>query len=213
MNYLPVAICLTSVAILLAAEWSGLAWLKALAKSLASAAFVWFALASGALLSWYGHLVLVALVLCLVGDLFLLATRRGALFQAGIAAFLLGHLVFALAFLQLPHTTGGIALGALVMLAFAAATLRWLGPHLPGPFVWPVRAYVAAIWAMVSLAIAASVGAASPLIGLAAAGFALSDVSVARDRFVAPGFGNRLWGLPLYYLCQLLLAGSVATAL
>ena len=42
----------------------------------------------------------------------------------------------------------------------------------------------------------------------AAVAFYLSDVSVARDRFVAPGFGNRIWGLPLYYAAQLLFALS-----
>jgi len=39
--------------------------------------------------------------------------------------------------------------------------------------------------------------------------FFLSDLLVARDRFVAPGFGNRLLGLPLYYAAQLLLASAV----
>jgi hypothetical protein len=42
----------------------------------------------------------------------------------------------------------------------------------------------------------------------AAVAFYISDVSVARDRFVAPGFGNRIWGLPLYYAAQLLFALS-----
>jgi hypothetical protein len=42
----------------------------------------------------------------------------------------------------------------------------------------------------------------------AAVAFYLSDVSVARDRFVAPGFDNRIWGLPLYYGAQLLFALS-----
>ena len=42
----------------------------------------------------------------------------------------------------------------------------------------------------------------------AAVAFYVSDVSVARDRFVAPGFGNRIWGLPLYYGAQLLFALS-----
>jgi hypothetical protein len=40
--------------------------------------------------------------------------------------------------------------------------------------------------------------------------FALSDVFVARDRFVHSGFANRQWGLPLYFLAQLILAASVA---
>jgi hypothetical protein len=39
-----------------------------------------------------------------------------------------------------------------------------------------------------------------------------SDVAVARDRFVAPSVGNRLWGLPLYFVAQLLLAWTVTLA-
>ena len=37
-----------------------------------------------------------------------------------------------------------------------------------------------------------------------------SDLAVARDRFVAPGFSNRAWGLPLYYAAQLVIAASTA---
>ena len=40
--------------------------------------------------------------------------------------------------------------------------------------------------------------------------FFLSDLGVARDRFVSPGVWNRAVGLPLYYGAQLLLAASVA---
>ncbi|MFZ1909551.1 MAG: lysoplasmalogenase family protein [Burkholderiales bacterium] len=42
--------------------------------------------------------------------------------------------------------------------------------------------------------------------------FAASDVAVARDRFVARGFRNKAWGSPAYYLAQLILAWSVASA-
>jgi uncharacterized membrane protein YhhN len=40
--------------------------------------------------------------------------------------------------------------------------------------------------------------------------FTASDVSVARDRFVRPQFLNRAWGLPLYYVAQLLIARTPA---
>jgi uncharacterized membrane protein YhhN len=36
--------------------------------------------------------------------------------------------------------------------------------------------------------------------------FFVSDVAVARDRFVEPSWKNRAWGLPAYYAGQLLLA-------
>ena len=47
-------------------------------------------------------------------------------------------------------------------------------------------------------------------IPLGAVAFFLSDLAVARDRFVAKGWVNRVWGLPLYYFGQVLLATSVA---
>jgi hypothetical protein len=40
----------------------------------------------------------------------------------------------------------------------------------------------------------------------------VSDLFVARDRFVQPGFVNRLLGLPLYYAAQAMLAISTASA-
>ena len=61
---------------------------------------------------------------------------------------------------------------------------------------------------MLSLAIAAT---EVPLIGVAAILFAISDVSVARDRFVSRDIANKAWGLPLYYIAQLLFAASVIT--
>ena len=39
--------------------------------------------------------------------------------------------------------------------------------------------------------------------------FFASDLAVARDKFVAPGVINKLWGLPAYYGGQLLLAWAV----
>jgi uncharacterized membrane protein YhhN len=42
-----------------------------------------------------------------------------------------------------------------------------------------------------------------------AVAFYLSDLSVANDRFVHESFFNKLWGLPLYYAAQILLAASV----
>jgi hypothetical protein len=57
-----------------------------------------------------------------------------------------------------------------------------------------------------------AVGAGLP--HFAAAGavlFYVSDLAVVRQVFVVPGSADWLWGLPLYYLAQLLLAWSVST--
>jgi uncharacterized membrane protein YhhN len=74
----------------------------------------------------------------------------------------------------------------------------------------PVTAYVVIISAMVAAAIGATAAGATGLILIGAIAFYVSDLAVARNRFVAPGAINRYWGLPLYYLGQLLLAWSVA---
>jgi uncharacterized membrane protein YhhN len=73
-----------------------------------------------------------------------------------------------------------------------------------------VLAYILVISAMVGLA-CGSVGAGTvPLMaGVAAFAFAISDISVAMDRFVKPDFFWRLWGLPLYYGAQLLFGLSL----
>ncbi|MDR9452217.1 MAG: lysoplasmalogenase family protein, partial [Acidimicrobiia bacterium] len=76
--------------------------------------------------------------------------------------------------------------------------------------VGPVVAYVVIISAMVATAVGATSAGAPGLVVVGAIAFFISDLAVARDRFVAPGFGNRVWGLPLYYLGQILLAGSIA---
>jgi hypothetical protein len=45
---------------------------------------------------------------------------------------------------------------------------------------------------------------------LGASLFFVSDLSVARDRFVAREFANKLYGLPAYYAGQLLIAWTLA---
>lgn len=85
---------------------------------------------------------------------------------------------------------------------------RWLRPNLDEAMVGPVAAYVVVISVMV---IAALATAGFDLDGRIVAGaglFYMSDLFVARQRFVAPGFVNRLVGLPLYYAGQILLALS-----
>jgi len=67
--------------------------------------------------------------------------------------------------------------------------------------------YLAAISLMVVLA-AGTMAAAGPQLLIGALMFAVSDIFVARDRFVSPSVANRLWGLPLYYGAQLIFALS-----
>jgi uncharacterized membrane protein YhhN len=177
-------------------------------KPVASSGFVATALAAGALDGSYGRLVLAALCFCWTGDVLLIPDDT-RIFRAGILAFLVGHLAFAAAFVWrgVDPRIAVLMLGAQSISTWA--TLRWLMPHLRRGFRRLVPTYVCVISIMVAAAAATyATSRCVPLLAGAIA-FALSDLSVARDRFVRREFVNRAWGLPLYYAAELLLAVSI----
>ncbi len=203
---------LTAVALaaLLAGEYRRSSALKALAKPLASAGFIGLALASGATETFYGRAVLAALVLSWFGDVFLLSSKPRP-FLLGLTAFLLAHVAYAVAFVVHGQDPVLSCLAFVALLLPAWFVLRWLWPHLPAAMRAPVGAYIAVITVMVALASGAFAFGAHASLLIGASAFYLSDLAVARDRFVASGFVNRAWGLPLYYFAQLCLAWSIQT--
>jgi uncharacterized membrane protein YhhN len=196
------------VTLLLVAEAKASALGRWLSKPAASACFVALALCEGALASRYGRIVFVGLCLAAAGDV-LLIPKSVAAFRLGILAFLLGHVAFVIAFLgrgvALPAFVGTLLVVAVV--GFVVA--RWLWPY-GGELKGAIAAYVVVISVMVAAAVATTAQRPSTFIAVGALAFYLSDLSVARDRFVKSGFANRLWGLPLYYLAQVLIAKSAA---
>jgi uncharacterized membrane protein YhhN len=205
-----ILLCALAVAGLLVAERRRSQRGKWIAKPLASLAFVGTALASHALASPYGLLVLLALALCLLGDVLLIPTKRVATFRAGVLAFLAGHLAFAAAFLTQEMNVVWLGVGAAALVVVLAGVWRWLRPALPYELRGAVFAYLVVIGAMSALALGCTGGGGPTTVAVGALAFAASDVSVARDRFVHEDFFNRAWGLPLYYCAQLLLALSPA---
>ena len=181
-----------------------------LTKPVASLAFLWVALAAGALESTYGRWVLLGLALCLAGDLLLIPQERKAAFRAGVFAFLAGHVAFSVAFLGLPIDPPGLAVAAVVLTLALAAVLRWLSPSVTADMVLPVRAYMLVIGIMSALACGVTAAGGPWQVAVGALAFTASDVSVARDRFVRHEFLNRAWGLPLYYAAQPLIATTPA---
>lgn len=196
---------------LLDAEYRDRRDLKGVFKPAASLTFILLALIAGALDSFFGALILAGLVLCALGDV-LLIPRSEKFFLAGMAAFTGGHAFYIAAFL-----VGGVALApatgfaAIAAAAFSGGLVYWLRRDL-GDFRLPVGGYAAIISIMVALSVGhwtAIPTRESAQLAIAAAGFALSDLSVARDQFKSRAFVNRLWGLPLYYASQCLFAISV----
>jgi uncharacterized membrane protein YhhN len=184
--------------------WGIAPWLK----MVTSTGFLAMAVAAGGLDSTYGRLILAALFFSWWGDLFLISGRE-KIFLMGLVAFLLGHLVFAGAFVS--HGVDGrwVAGGFLVAVGSAAVIFPWLNPHL-GDMRYPVYAYMLVISAMVVASVGAWGNGATALVLLGAVLFYLSDICVARARFVSPGPWNGYIGLPLYYVAQMLLATSIA---
>jgi uncharacterized membrane protein YhhN len=70
----------------------------------------------------------------------------------------------------------------------------------------PVYAYVAVISSMLIAAAGAAVAMSRPDVFAGALLFYLSDLSVARDQFIRASFWNGAWGLPFYFVAQLILA-------
>ena len=178
-------------------------------KPLASAGFLWAALSQGALETHYGRAVFIALVLSWLGDVLLIPKSRLA-FLGGLVSFLAGHIAFGVAFwvLGCAWTMAVLALACMSVPAFLVG--RWLLPSVSAGMRGPVVAYIVVITVMVALAIATGLHVESPLIPLAAASFFVSDLAVARERFVCSELANKLWGLPLYYGAQLVFACTVA---
>ncbi|MEN8233339.1 MAG: lysoplasmalogenase [Actinomycetota bacterium] len=203
MTTIAIALTVLFVAGLIWAERTASPALRPL-KMLASTGFLFVAISSGALSNPYGRIVLVALALSWAGDLLLTYESRQA-FLAGLVVFLLGHVAYSVAFgyRGVALVAAGIALIAVGIIA--VLVWRWLAPYV-GDMAVPVLAYIAIISVMVVLAFGTSGTDPNWMITTGAVLFFASDILVARNRFVAPGVVNRVWGLPLYYLAQVLLA-------
>jgi uncharacterized membrane protein YhhN len=182
---------------------------KALTKGIASTSFVVLAFINGAVSTPYGRVVLTALLLSWIGDLLLLS-RQSIYLLSGMTAFLIAHVGFIAAFAMQGFSLVTVAVGLAGTGILAIWIIRWLWKHLLGVFMVAVPVYLIVIMLMVSVAIAASSNSLPLTVGLGAIFFAASDISVARDRFIERDVMNKAWGLPLYYLAQILFASSVA---
>ena len=205
----PIAVVLTAVllAVVLLGERSGRRALGVPAKVAASLVFVMVGILRYRTGHPYDAWIVLGLVLGALGDL-LLALPRG--FMAGLVVFLLGHLAYVVGFhVLVPVRSWALEPLAPVILVSGIVVNR-LWPHL-GRLRWAVLGYVTVIsimvWGAAGTIVPGQPGGWHRLAG--AVLFYLSDLFVARNRFVERTFLNRAIGLPLYYAGQLILAFTV----
>jgi uncharacterized membrane protein YhhN len=207
---LPVLACAVGVAGCLVAEQRSSQRGLWLAKPLASATFLWAAFAWGALASPFGRWLAGGLVACALGDVLLISKSAPRAMHAGMLAFGIGHILFTAAFVGYGLVPAATLVAGAASLALVAGVWRWLRPHLALEDRRAVLAYLVVIAGMLACALGAAAGGAPGPAGAGAVLFALSDLAVAQDRFVARSFASTLWGLPAYYAAQLLLAAGAA---
>lgn len=201
-----IVLCVGFVGLLLVAEYiarsGGPRWGTWVAKPLASTCFVGYGLSA----EHSPPALKAALILCWLGDVLLIPKGRKDTFLVGIIAFLLGHVAFAVGFWQVPVHQGAVALAALPLCLVGGGVWYSTRKDIPSTLLGAILAYIAVITVMVASAIGAVSAGSLPLwTALGAVAFALSDVSVALDRFKKLGFWNRAWGLPLYFAAQIIL--------
>jgi len=194
------------VTALLVAIRRGVFPVEATAKAAASGLLVLLALGRWDPGDPFATRMLVGLALCAAGDLLLLGRRT---FPAGLVAFLLGHLGYLAAFAARTPPPDWSPLPLVPLVVVAAGAGLWLWPHL-GRLRAPVVCYIVAINAMTWGAVATvTAGTVQWTAAPGAVLFLLSDLAVARHRFVRRAFVNRAAGLPAYYLGQLLLVMAI----
>ena len=148
-----------------------------------------------------GFTATAAFVACAAGDAFLLSKDR--YFLHGLAAFLLGHLLFVVDFALRAQSQPPLPLAALMVLAAGGVLWRIL-PSLSGVLRIAVPVYAFALGAMVVWA-----GAVSSLAMAGAVIFVVSDSVLALNRFARPLQGAEMIVMTTYYAALLTISAAL----
>jgi uncharacterized membrane protein YhhN len=163
----------------------------------------------------YRRAVLVALLLSLCGDVFLMLPKSviGLGFELGLASFLVAHLFFLRAFTRdAPLFGRRLPLVPLLLLSFANLLVLW--PGIGKALQLPVLAYMLCLVCMSAQAVSRAISLGTPRGRLAAFGgiaFLVSDTTLAYNKFHAPIPASALLVLGTYYAALYLIARSVET--
>lgn len=181
-------------------------------KSTLSFLFILAAVIQPHLSAGYYYYLLGGLILCLGGDVCLVFSDS-KMFLTGLVFFLMGHVLYIFGFFHIAQIGRWTWTGAGVIFIIGAWIYLWLRPHLESMKI-PVLIYSIVISIMLTgawtiFSVADQPLSARVIVFGGALSFYISDIFVARDRFLKKEFLNRSVGLPLYYTGQFLLAFSV----
>jgi uncharacterized membrane protein YhhN len=147
-----------------------------------------------------------ALVFSLAGDVFLMLQRE--MFQAGVAAFAVAHLLYAAGFVvdgqEMVGVVAGIALVGMGWFAFGRRIVAAVKEQSPADAL-PVTIYVG----IISLMVITAVGSGDAVAIAGAWLFYISDACIAWSRFITPFPRYRLTIMATYHVGQLLLVLSL----
>jgi uncharacterized membrane protein YhhN len=156
--------------------------------------------------SAYWAYLLAGLVFCLLGDVFLMYEKY---FVYGLAAFLVGHILFIIAFTQF-EDFDIVHWIAIPLLVFGIGYYYYLYPSLKKLTI-PVAFYFLAILLMDFTAVSLFIQKGTFPFAMIMAGallFTLSDSMIAIRKFKKPFKNSELWILGTYWIAIYLLALS-----
>lgn len=178
-------------------------------KPVAALSFVFISFKLGALESGYGRLILFSLALCAVGDILLLNRKLKTSFFCGMLVFAIAHLLFSLSFIKSSTFDFASLVTFLpLIMILGCINFMYLLPRVPHKFKPFILLYGLAIFMMITSAYTFMYE--QKLILIAAIFFVLSDIFVAKDRFIKRSTKNALLITPLYFAAQGLFAFSVS---
>jgi len=181
---------------------------QSICKPVASGGFLLVAFQGVSGQSTFSILIVIGLMFSCLGDIFLIGKSKKA-FLFGLCSFLLAHLLYSGAFIVngfelLPFLYALLPAGMMTVIV-----IRWLLPIVDKKMKVPVLAYISVITLMLLFASATCHQQNGRILLSGAMLFTISDLFVARQRFSKKDSLNRLIGLPLYYLAQVLFALSL----
>ena len=202
---------ITSAAIHMWADYHQHHVLSIIFKPLTMILIISILFTGGIELEGFSFFIFWGLIFSLLGDMMLL--KPWYKFELGLAAFLIGHIFYIIAFISYKGMDWDI-LPLLPLIGFALWLFRMIKPHL-GKLLIPVGSYMSVILLMVWQGIGIWLSEKNIfglLIGSGAFIFCVSDSILAYQRFMRRfKYGNTI-ALVTYYIAQYLISSSTKIA-